>query len=186
MSHWVQDAARSLPLPWRRPCQDRSQVQKLWRQSHRHEGHRRHEGTKRIGAGSKGDSFLVSKIWQWPRNGKGKLPVLASDDSSAKGRRASPGGGPKGRDSATAVAVVVAARAKELGMRAPATDRWGSASAKQRRRRRFGCSGAASSNSAAGWCGGRGTVAKKIGASPVTRGRWPWKGIFGCLPTLKV
>uniref|UniRef100_A0ACD5ZS24 Uncharacterized protein n=1 Tax=Avena sativa TaxID=4498 RepID=A0ACD5ZS24_AVESA len=35
---------------------------------------------KRIGAGSKGDSFSVSKIWQWPRNGKGKLPVLASDD----------------------------------------------------------------------------------------------------------
>ncbi|CAL5037020.1 unnamed protein product [Urochloa decumbens] len=38
---------------------------------------------KRIGAGSKGDSFSVSKIWQWPRNGKGKLPVLASDDSPA-------------------------------------------------------------------------------------------------------
>ena len=120
----------------------------------------------RIGAGSKGDSFLVSKIWQWPRNGKGKLPVLASDDSSAKGRRASPGGGPKGRDSATAVAVVVAARAKELGMRAPATDRWGSASAKRRRWRRFGCSGAASSNSvsAAGWL----------------------EGIFRCLSTLGI
>ncbi|CAN6221987.1 unnamed protein product [Urochloa humidicola] len=41
------------------------------------------EGGKRIGAGSKGDSFSVSKIWQWPRNGKGKLPVLASDDSPA-------------------------------------------------------------------------------------------------------
>jgi hypothetical protein len=42
---------------------------------------------KRIGAGSKGDSFSVSKIWQWPRNGKGKLPVLASDDSpSVNGR----------------------------------------------------------------------------------------------------
>ena len=38
---------------------------------------------KRIGAGSKGDSFSVSKIWQWPRNGKGKLPVLASDGSPA-------------------------------------------------------------------------------------------------------
>lgn len=38
---------------------------------------------KKIGAGSKGDSFSVSKIWQWPRNGKGKLPVLASDDSPA-------------------------------------------------------------------------------------------------------
>ncbi|KQK19432.1 RING-H2 finger protein ATL46 [Brachypodium distachyon] len=37
---------------------------------------------KKIGAGSRGDSFSVSKIWQWPRNGKGKLPVLASDDSS--------------------------------------------------------------------------------------------------------
>ncbi|XP_062234134.1 RING-H2 finger protein ATL46-like [Phragmites australis] len=52
---------------------------------------------KRIGAGSKGDSFSVSKIWQWPRNGKGKLPVLASDDSPAmNGRlpwqRRSPGG----------------------------------------------------------------------------------------------
>ncbi|GJN29551.1 hypothetical protein PR202_gb17784 [Eleusine coracana subsp. coracana] len=51
---------------------------------------------KRIGAGSKGDSFSVSKIWQWPRNGKGKLPVLASDDSpSVNGRlpwqRRSPG-----------------------------------------------------------------------------------------------
>ncbi|CAD6219237.1 unnamed protein product [Miscanthus lutarioriparius] len=33
---------------------------------------------KRIGTGSKGDGFSVSKIWQWPRNGKGKLPVLAS------------------------------------------------------------------------------------------------------------
>ncbi|CAN6190701.1 unnamed protein product [Urochloa humidicola] len=41
------------------------------------------EGGKRIGAGSKGDSFSVSKIWQWPRNGKGKLPVLVSDDSPA-------------------------------------------------------------------------------------------------------
>uniref|UniRef100_A0A0E0L8C9 RING-type E3 ubiquitin transferase n=1 Tax=Oryza punctata TaxID=4537 RepID=A0A0E0L8C9_ORYPU len=38
---------------------------------------------KKIGAGSKGDSFSVSKIWQWPRQGKGKLPVLASDDSPA-------------------------------------------------------------------------------------------------------
>ncbi|KAE8788473.1 RING-H2 finger protein ATL47-like [Hordeum vulgare] len=38
---------------------------------------------KRISAGSKGDSFSVSKIWQWPRNGKGKLPVLASDGSPA-------------------------------------------------------------------------------------------------------
>jgi hypothetical protein len=37
---------------------------------------------KRIGAGSKGDSFSVSKIWQWPRNGKGKLPMLASSDDS--------------------------------------------------------------------------------------------------------
>ncbi|KAL6898086.1 hypothetical protein ACP4OV_006682 [Aristida adscensionis] len=51
---------------------------------------------KKIGAGSKGDSFSVSKIWQWPRNGKGKLPVLASDDSpSVNGRlpwpRRSPG-----------------------------------------------------------------------------------------------
>ncbi|KAJ1258196.1 hypothetical protein BS78_10G056500 [Paspalum vaginatum] len=42
---------------------------------------------KRIGAGSKGDSFSVSKIWQWPRNGKGKLPVLASDDSPAMNGR---------------------------------------------------------------------------------------------------
>ncbi|KAF8698111.1 hypothetical protein HU200_035626 [Digitaria exilis] len=41
----------------------------------------------RIGAGSKGDSFSVSKIWQWPRNGKGKLPVLASDDSPAMNGR---------------------------------------------------------------------------------------------------
>lgn len=38
---------------------------------------------KRIGAGSKGDSFSVSKIWQWPRNGRGNLPVVASDDSPA-------------------------------------------------------------------------------------------------------
>jgi hypothetical protein len=38
---------------------------------------------KKIGASSKGDSFSVSKIWQWPRNGKGKLPVLASDGSPA-------------------------------------------------------------------------------------------------------
>ncbi|CAM0912968.1 unnamed protein product [Alopecurus aequalis] len=37
---------------------------------------------KKIGAGSKGDSFSVSKIWQWPRNGKGKLPVLAADGGS--------------------------------------------------------------------------------------------------------
>lgn len=42
---------------------------------------------KRIGAGSKGDSFSVSKIWQWPRNGKEKLPVLASDDSPAMNGR---------------------------------------------------------------------------------------------------
>ncbi|KAF8733083.1 hypothetical protein HU200_015447 [Digitaria exilis] len=42
---------------------------------------------KKIGAGSKGDSFSVSKIWQWPRNGKGKLPVLASDDSPAMNGR---------------------------------------------------------------------------------------------------
>ncbi|KAL6606132.1 hypothetical protein ACP70R_041785 [Stipagrostis hirtigluma subsp. patula] len=42
---------------------------------------------KKIGVGSKGDSFSVSKIWQWPRNGKGKLPVLASDDSPAMNGR---------------------------------------------------------------------------------------------------
>ncbi|KAG8093865.1 hypothetical protein GUJ93_ZPchr0012g19361 [Zizania palustris] len=45
-------------------------------------GHDAADG-KKIGAGSKGDSFSVSKIWQWPRQGKGKLPVLASDDSPA-------------------------------------------------------------------------------------------------------
>ncbi|KAF0901591.1 hypothetical protein E2562_003562 [Oryza meyeriana var. granulata] len=49
----------------------------------RQPGRQRRRGGKKIGAGSKGDSFSVSKIWQWPRQGKGKLPVLAFDDSPA-------------------------------------------------------------------------------------------------------
>ncbi|XP_073005496.1 RING-H2 finger protein ATL46 [Typha latifolia] len=39
---------------------------------------------KKICAGSKGDSFSVSKIWQWP-NKKGKFPIISSDASSLDG-----------------------------------------------------------------------------------------------------
>jgi Ring finger domain len=36
---------------------------------------------KRISASSKGESFSVSKIWQWPNN-KGKMPVISTEISS--------------------------------------------------------------------------------------------------------
>lgn len=36
---------------------------------------------KRISASSKGESFSVSKIWQWPNN-KGKMPVITTEISS--------------------------------------------------------------------------------------------------------
>ncbi|OAY64647.1 RING-H2 finger protein ATL47-like [Ananas comosus] len=60
------------------------------RSSHKRNGVRRNfadnevlEG-KRICAGSKGESFSVSKIWQWP-NKKGKFPISYSDAGSVDG-----------------------------------------------------------------------------------------------------
>ncbi|XP_020089665.1 RING-H2 finger protein ATL47-like [Ananas comosus] len=47
---------------------------------------------KRICVGSKGDSFSVSKIWQWSNNKGGKFPVISSSDASFVGESSPPMG----------------------------------------------------------------------------------------------